>query len=316
MSKSHTSASLYDPEEGAKAIRIRELAIGLQPSEPPRTNYFTIYHFAEGRGEFWADTARHEFAPGSLLFFTPYQYLRITPQAAVSGDVLQFHANFLCVETFHAETGCAGMLFNDLYHPPIVCLDSNGQAEVADLFERIHQEQITRGLGYEEMSLAYLKVLLVMATRHKSQAAQTCMLSESHPRHPVLAPLKQLIEDNYRTLHAPSEYAKRLHMTPKSLGRVVREQLGKSLTDLIRERVLTDAKWQLLHTLKPVKEIAHTVGFRDELYFSRVFKKATGFSPTFFREFETQIRNGSNLSMLSSDPSILTSERAADNPDR
>src|SRR5207244_2956923 len=50
--------------------------------------------------------------------------------------------------------------------------------------------------------------------------------------------------------------------------------------------------------------IAREVGFEDELYFSRVFRKATGMSPTEYREFETAIRGGSNLSMPSAGPSI------------
>ena len=124
-------------------------------------------------------------------------------------------------------------------------------------------------------------------------------------RHPVLAALRDLIEQNYRTLHSPADYAERLHVTPKTLGRIVREHLGTTPTDLIRNRILTHAKWQLLHTLKPVKEVAREVGFSDELYFSRLFKKATGCSPTFFREYETEIRGGSNLSMFSGHAPIL-----------
>ena len=81
---------------------------------------------------------------------------------------------------------------------------------------------------------------------------------------------------------------------------------------LIRGRILTHAKWQLLHTLKPVKEVAREVGFGDELYFSRLFKKATGYSPSFFREFETAIRGGSNLSMFSHLAPILRPDATAD----
>ena len=62
-----------------------------------------------------------------------------------------------------------------------------------------------------------------------------------------------------------------------------------------------------------MKEVAREVGFSDELYFSRMFKKATGYSPTFFREFETEIRGGSNLSMLSPPAPILVGRRVADN---
>jgi AraC-like DNA-binding protein len=46
-----------------------------------------------------------------------------------------------------------------------------------------------------------------------------------------------------------------------------------------------------------VKEIAAEIGFADEFYFSRLFKQATGMAPTAFREFETRIRSGRNLSM-------------------
>jgi AraC-like DNA-binding protein len=101
-------------------------------------------------------------------------------------------------------------------------------------------------------------------------------------------------------------------MTAKTLGRIVRQQLGTTPTDLIRSRILIHAKWQLLHTLRPVKEISRELGFRDELYFSRLFKKATGYSPTFFRDFETEIRGGSNLSMSLSQAPILRQAASSD----
>lgn len=315
MNQPPTTQSLYDPRKGSEAIRLTVLVTGREPIEPARTNYFAIYWVESGNGEFWADAARHSFAAGSMLFFTPYQYIRIAPQTEVHGIVIQFHANFLCVESFHAESGCAGALFNDSFRPPVVVLDRPARGDVARIVNRMQKEQHTRSLAFEEMLLAHLKILLILSTRLKAQEADMCGSGGRDPRHPVLGPLKQLIDDQYPRLHAPSDYAKRLHMTPKTLGRVVREQLGKSLTDLIRERILTHAKWQLLHTLKPVKEVAREVGFSDELYFSRMFKKATGYSPTFFREFETEIRGGSNLSMHSLPAPILARQRAADNSD-
>jgi AraC family transcriptional regulator, transcriptional activator of pobA len=125
--------------------------------------------------------------------------------------------------------------------------------------------------------------------------------------------LRELVEKHYRRLHAPADYADLLYTTPKSLGRLVKAHLGKTLTELIQERVLNHAKWELLHTLRPVKEIAREVGYDDELYFSRVFKKATGHAPTEFRAFETEIRGGSNLSMPSTHASIPQSPLAGQN---
>ncbi len=180
--------------------------------------------------------------------------------------------------------------------------DQSTGAEAADLISRIRNELAEAGLAHSEVLLSYLKILLVLATRLKLRqgGGEACSPASSAGARAASSPL---IEANYRTPHRPADYAELLHVTPKTLGRLVRKWLGKTPTDLIRERILKH-RWQLLHTLRPVKEIAREVGFDDELYFSRFFKRATGYSPLFFREFETAIRGGANLSMPSSPPSI------------
>jgi AraC family transcriptional regulator, transcriptional activator of pobA len=312
MTKRDLTDELYDPRNGGHALRIERLRLDRKPSDPARTNYFSIYLIDSGAGAFWADASQFAFGPNALLFFVPYQRIRFLPSAAVQGEVVQFHANFLCVETFHAEVGCSGVLFNDPYGVPVVALDKRAKRETARLIEQIRTEQAERDLAYGEVMLAHLKVLLVLSTRLKSSQTGVCARGAPDGRHPMLAALRDLIEENYHILHSPADYAKRLHITPKTLGRIVREQLGATPTNLIRNRLLIHAKWQLLHTLKPVKEISRELGFSDELYFSRLFKKATGYSPTFFREFETEIRGGGNLSMFSSEAPIRRRALAVD----
>lgn len=311
MMQLHTG-SLYDPRRGDPAIRTDRLQLEREPTEPARTNYFSIYAIESGSGVFWADAAQWEFGAHALLFFVPYQHIRFVPETPVCGKVVQFHANFLCVETFHAEVGCSGILFNDPYGMPCVTMNDSARSEISDLIERIALEERGNALACREAMLAYLKVLLILATRQKTQSPAHCGPAATDLRHPVLAALRDLIEQNYTALHSPADYAQRLHITAKTLGRIVREHLGTTPTELIRNRILIHAKWQLLHTLKPVKEIAQELGFSDELYFSRLFKKATGYSPTFFREYETEIRGGSNLSMLSDHAPILRAATVSD----
>jgi AraC family transcriptional regulator, transcriptional activator of pobA len=296
------SRSLYDPRNGDLALRVSDLH-GDDLAGARRTNYFTIYWIHEGSGTFWADAASHPFGPQSLLFFVPYQNIRLAPDGDVRGLSLQFHANFLCIETHHHEVGCNGVLFNDIYGVPLVNLDEGHRREVAGLVEHIRRELAECGVAHAEVLLSYLKILLVRASRLKLEQQEGAR-GVAPVRSPILSKLRELLEADYRTLHAPADYARRLHMTPKALGRLVKEQLGKTLSELIRERILKQARWDLLHTLDPVKQIARRLGFDDELYFSRLFKRATGFSPTFFREYETAIRGGSNLSMRPPLPSI------------
>src|SRR5207249_4719541 len=146
------------------------------------------------------------------------------PAAPVHAEVIQFHANFLCVETFHAEVGSRGVHFNDPYGVPVVTLDDRARSEVTGLIDRIRAEQAGRDLAFSEVMLAHLKVLLILATRLKSPRVASGLGADL--RQPLLAELRDLIEQNYRTLHAPADYAERLHVTPKTLGRIVREHLG------------------------------------------------------------------------------------------
>ena len=85
--------------------------------------------------------------------------------------------------------------------------------------------------------LAYLKVLLILAARLKSPKAGVCGPGATDLRHPVLVQLRDLIEQNYHTWHSPAGHAKRLHITAKTLGRIVREHLATTPTDFIRNRI-------------------------------------------------------------------------------
>lgn len=303
MRRRPASMDVYDPRRGVEPLQIRGLSIGPGDHEPGRSNCFRVYFVEWGSGTVAVDSARHSFGAPSLIFSVPYQYTRFFTDVSIAGRVIAFHANFLCVETFHAEAGCAGALFNDPYGPPVLPLGAADSREMGELFGRIGREASERGLAHEQVALAYLKVLLVLGTRLKS-AGEEATGASPVPRHPLLGRLRELIEAEYLRRRSPSWYARELHASPKTLGRIVREHLGTTLTALIQGRMMTHAKWQLLHTLRSVKEIAAEVGFDDELYFSRLFKKVAGVSPTHFREFETVIRGGSNLSMPSGVASI------------
>ncbi len=313
-SPSDVVQTLYDPRDGGRALEVadpdREAL-----SRPHRTNCFTVAWVRSGAGSVWADDACHPFAAPCLLFFVPYQAVRFVPDGDVQVTAVRFHANFLCIETYHHEVGCNGVLFNDPYGVPVVHLDGSAEREVSDLVARIRGELAGAELAHAELLLSYLKILLVRATRLKrDQQGSACGTGSGRLPDP-LPELRELVEAHYRRLHAPADYADRLNTTPKALGRLVKTHLGKTLTELILERVLKHAKWELLHTLRPVKEIAREVGYDDELYFSRLFKKATGRAPTEFRAFETEIRGGSNLSMSSARPSIPPDPIAGQNAD-
>jgi AraC family transcriptional activator of pobA len=298
---------LLDPRLDGPALRIGPLGDDLDPESPQRTNFFTLIWVEEGSGSFWADLACHPFGPRSLLFFAPYQILRLTPEGALRGRVIQFHANFFCIETYHEEVGCNGVLFNDPYGVPAIRMDPAFEAECSLLVGAMERELLDRDLAHAEALVSYLKILLVRAARLKLEQQQVAW--EPRGKRPiVIDDLKGLIESEYRALRKPADYAARLHLSPKALARLAKAHLGMTITELIRDKVIRQAKWELLHTLRPVKQVARGLGFDDVYYFSRLFKQATGCSPTSFRAYETEIRGGRNLSINARHPSIPEGE--------
>jgi len=264
-----------------------------------RSNCFTVFWVQAGDGEFQAGSARYTFRTGDLLAFVPYQPFALHPASEVQALRLRFHANFFCIEAHHEAVGCNGVLFNDVYDAPVVTIAPPVDDELRDLAGRMQQELRDSGLAHAELLVSYLKVFLIKATRLKiEQRGIDPTRPDWQPQWPqALRDLKRLIEEHYREKHRPGDYAGLLHLTPKALGKLCRTYFRRSPTELIRERILLHARWELLHTRKPVQAIARELGFADELYFSRMFKQATGFAPAIFRQRELEIRSVGNQSM-------------------
>jgi len=93
-----------------------------------------------------------------------------------------------------------------------------------------------------------------------------------------------LLEQNFRKHWAVSDYAAALAITPTHLSRLARAATGHAASHLILDRIIREARRNLVYTNMPVATIAYALGFNDPAYFSRLFAGATGVSPRGFRD--------------------------------
>lgn len=82
----------------------------------------------------------------------------------------------------------------------------------------------------------------------------------------------------------PAAYAELLNVSVSYLNECVQKTSGQSVSRLIRERVVLEAKRLLYHSRKSVKEIAAELGYDDYSYFTRLFVKTVGLTPLTFRD--------------------------------
>ena len=94
---------------------------------------------------------------------------------------------------------------------------------------------------------------------------------------------RSLVDTHFRQ-HLPLQhYASELGITPGQLTRLCREVLGVSSLAVLQARLVHEAQRDLVYTNTSIKRLASNLGFEDEGYFGRFFRKHTGLTPREFR---------------------------------
>ena len=100
----------------------------------------------------------------------------------------------------------------------------------------------------------------------------------------LLQRFHDLVEQHFLQHWTVAQYADALSVTPTHLSRLARAATGHSASRVIQNRIVREARRNLVYTNLPISAVAYALGFKDPAYFSRVYSTATGFSPRMFRE--------------------------------
>lgn len=276
--------TLVNEQNGNLAFKLFEFDNNSYFDHIQRNNYFTLILIISGEGIATVDLCDYSFKENTLFTFYPYQPFMLQSEKPIIGISIQFHHDFFCIYRHHKEIAANGILFNNVYQQPFIDLNELSKSSILNLINGIANELKNDAFRKDEVLISYLKILLVTATRIKLEQ-QTIENSETVniKQQFVIQNLKNAIEDNFRTKHSASDYADLLNQTPASLARITKNHFNKTLSDLITERIIIEAKRELYLTDKTIKEIAYELGYEDEYYFSRLFKNKTDISPQIYR---------------------------------
>jgi len=277
--------TLTNPESGNLAFKINTFRDDNLFDHLQRLPYYTVILLVEGHTKLHVDFTECEAGPGSLLLFAPYQPFMLRSTENIRGSVMHFHSDFFCIHQHQREVACNGVLFNNIYEDPIVTLSQTELDEFLRLLDEMKPEITRTDLAQHELLVSYLKIFLIRASRLKIEQTSNQRQHPTHrPQAEVAQYLRDAIEQHYKTMHSPSNYAALLHVTLKVLSKIAKTFFNKTISALIFERITIEAKRELYMSSKTVKEIAHILGFEDEFYFSRFFKNNADVSPQLFRE--------------------------------
>lgn len=121
---------------------------------------------------------------------------------------------------------------------------------------------------------------MIESERRKLFPEDTSMTSQSTTFKNFL----RILEENFRRPEGVDFYAQKLFMTARNLNLICHNILQQSVSEIVETRKLIEAKNLLLSTDKPIAEIGFDLGYQEKAYFTSVFKKKSGQTPSEFRE--------------------------------
>ncbi len=248
---------------------------------PHRHSFYHLVLFTKGRGAHSIDFEKFSIEPYQIYFMIPGQVHSWHFEGEVDGYIVHFNEvlftgflqNSQYLERFHFFRG---------HSADGVCqLPVDTQGYVMSLFEKMIRE--VREAKEQSLDLIRLTLLelFIMVERHCSGKITRNIPPQKLT---LLRSFQNIIDRHYRTLKLPKEYADLLYVTPNHLNALCRDLLGKTAGDLIRDRVLLEAKRLLTNAGMTITEIAYDLNFQDNSYFNRFFKKSVGLTPDEFRK--------------------------------
>jgi AraC family transcriptional activator of pobA len=246
-------------------------------------NLFQILLIGRGGGEmtFEAQALGFEAPTAVIVPSTIAHGFHFRPQET-EGWVLSFTEDV--ARGLGERTGEALAGLRALAADPIVPLAGTAEVErIGRLCADLHEERFLAREGYRIAMRGYLALIAIAVARLAASRARSGSATLM-PVDPTVEALRYLVEEHFRKERQLAFYAGKLAMTSDRLNDHVKRAAGVTAGHLIRQRVLTEAKRQLVFTGQPIHEIAYDLTFADPSHFARFFRKQTGTTPQAFRD--------------------------------
>ena len=226
-----------------------------------------------GKGHIILQHKRYEFKEGTLLYICPNVQYSIRPDAKES--VYGFAVHFS-----YATVGCNSDKWDITKDNDRISLDFvqilKDYYQINDTFKKLVEGWDAKLPGYEFITKTLLQQLLFeifLNIRKNSQNYSTSLKVDK---------IIKYMQHNINTRLTLADLSNLVQLSSTYLTRIFKETTGYSVIKFFNKIKVDKAKELIIEGDKKIKEVSQILGFTDEFYFSRIFKKIEGISPTEF----------------------------------
>ncbi|MBN3584007.1 helix-turn-helix domain-containing protein [Algoriphagus aestuarii] len=249
--------------------------------KPHKHDFYIVLLITGGTGTHTIDFRNYQVKPGTAFFLSPGQVHSWQLSEDTKGHVLFFSGSFY--SAFYTQKKLMSFtFFRANISMPFMILSQHERDELLFYFERIHGEFQNPGWSSHTQLASYTNLLLTNSFRYYLTKNRNAL--QPGKEHDLFQKLEILIESGFLDHREVGFYAQKMHLSLKQLNSLTKNSVGKTVSQLIMDRVILESKRLLTNSSKTVSEIASYLRFDDPSYFSRLFKSKTTCTPEQFRK--------------------------------
>jgi AraC family transcriptional regulator, transcriptional activator of pobA len=248
---------------------------------PHRHSFYHLVLFTKGSGSHQIDFTTFDVKLFQIYFMIPGQVHSWHFEGKTDGYVINFSDTFFKSFLLNPQYLDRFVFFSGVSEEGVCQVPFKVQEDIIKLFENIVAFSASSRSNDGDMIRLLLLQLFILIENSCTRPA-----GKSAPQQKLttLRGFRRLIDTHYRSIRLPNDYASLLYITPNHLNALCQDLLGKTGGELIRDRILLEAKRLLTNAKMTVTEIAYDLNFKDNSYFNRFFKKNCGKTPDEFRK--------------------------------
>ncbi|MFH1003984.1 MAG: helix-turn-helix domain-containing protein [Bacteroidota bacterium] len=244
-----------------------------------KVKWHTFIYITCGKGRIEIDFEKYSAFKNKLFFIEKFKYWKLIKAVGMEGIIIQFtDAFYNYIYTGNPRIKSDQSLIGDIL--PSIKIESRNEKAWGNVISIMQNEYSNLLVNSKEILCLSLKTLILM---YRRKAFTKGRLIISDRKKILLFEFRKLVNNKFSEIKRPSEYASRLNVTSNYLNSICKDIYHRTVSEIIQERVILEAKRLLGHTGMSVSEISYKLGFDDNSYFGRYFKKATGTPPEKYR---------------------------------
>ncbi len=251
-------------------------------STPHKHDFYLVVIITRGVGVHEVDFRSYDVKAGSVFMLGPGATHNWELSQDIEGYIF-FHTREFFDVKFGGRKVDDFPFYFSVQNSPVVYLGKKECIELVYYFKAIFKEYSDKNLMKWQKIAALVDLVYIQISR--TYAGEAWIESKANMGYALkMRELEVMINQHFLVEKSPSVYAGKMNMSSKHLNRIIKSLVNKTVTDIIADRVLLEAKRMLIHSDIRIAELADKLGYEDCSYFSRLFKRRCGLSPKEFRE--------------------------------